>query len=368
MERAVPSNKDNQGQPAAASGARRGVDNAPAADSCRLGRIAANINSSPRVQRLVQLNEDIQRSTRVQGLRQLAEQAQPAVGPVNSGISDRQIVQKKRDPGNEQTQTDFHNSPRGDNEKETDTVATAVQNYEASLKRGTELVHRGLNWFVGASSIPPISTEETHKKVIDAGYKIFWFFPDEESVTICMIRGKEYDGLKSEEVGGYFRENFFVDDQDYFYANTFNVKTGEFSASINYRNKDQEIADKEELPAALSNSEIIWFQQAFARAMYGKKHGEETGPLAKINSISREEIGNTQTLDTIFMCDDERVAFQGGTKVISEPTEEAMALLGTPNGNSSVWILIQHETPGGSVDIESVEFTEDGLVIRFLRR
>lgn len=367
MERAVPSDKDNQGQPAAASGVRRGVGNSPAADSSRLGRIAANINSSPRVQRLVQLNEDIQRSARVQGLRQLAEQTQPALSPVNSSTSDRHIVQKKRDPGNEQTETDFNEmeGDRGDNEGETDTVATAVRNYEASLKRGTELVAKGLNWFAGTSDIAPISTEETYKKVIDAGYKIFWFFKG-DSVTICMTRGEDCDELESQEVKGYAHHDF-GDDQDYLYANTFNVKTGEFTASINYKHTDQEIADKEGLPAALSNSEIIWFQQDFAQAKYREKHKEETGPLTKIDSITRESIGNTQTLDTIFMCDDERVAFQGGVKVISDPTEEAMALLGTPNGNSAVWILIQHEQPGGAVDIKSVEFTKDGLVIRFLR-
>jgi hypothetical protein len=148
------------------------------------------------------------------------------------------------------------------------------------------------------------------------------------------------------------------------YANTFNVKTGEFHASINYRNADSKVAEDEKLPPALSNSEIIWFQQEHAKRVYQEKN-PDSGELKSITSISRNQIGNTRTLDTIFMSDENRVAFGGGTVVLNEPTEEAIALLGTPNGNSSVWILIQHAA-SGQVDIESVEFTRNGLKINYM--
>ncbi len=75
MEKAAQSDKENQPQPSAVSGARHAVARSAVAPS-RLGQLADSINSSPRTQALAQLKEDIQRSTRVQGLHQLAKQMQ----------------------------------------------------------------------------------------------------------------------------------------------------------------------------------------------------------------------------------------------------------------------------------------------------
>jgi Domain of unknown function (DUF4157) len=99
MDRAVQSEKSNQQQPAAASGARRGVTRSAAPGASRLGQLAAGINSSPLVQRLAQLKQEIQRSARVQGLERLAGEiqpeapaqleAQPVPSPNRTGLPDQ---------------------------------------------------------------------------------------------------------------------------------------------------------------------------------------------------------------------------------------------------------------------------------------
>ena len=276
------------------------------------------------------------------------------------------IVQKIRNINEEQTLTDFKNNPdRGDSATDQPLLVDVKKNYEKSLDSGKRLFNKEIEWFTNApKKEPPISTYGgTYQSVINAGYKVFWFFPGKDSVTICMIRGEEYNELDSGEVSGYQFADF-EDDQDFMYANTFNVKTGEFHASINYRNWDSEVAKEEGLPPALSNSEIIWFQQEHAKDVFRDKY-PSSGKLSPITSISREQIGNTQTLDTIFICDEERIAYKGGRVILYEPKEESLALLGTPNGNSSVWMLIQH-AESGKVDIKSIEYTQNGLVINYL--
>lgn len=213
-------------------------------------------------------------------------------------------------------------------------------------------MNEAVKWFTNApDKKPQIETEETHKNVFDR-YKVYWFF-DNDEVIICLARGYIITSGEDDEnifientaesgkVDGY-NQGPFEDDQDYLYANSYNVKTGEFHASINYRNNDIEIAEGKNLPPALSNSEIIWFMQSFAKEVYKKEYPEAEG-LSEITSISREQIGNTQTLDTIFMADENRIAYLKGKVKLDEPTEEAIAILGTPNGNSSLWMLIQHE-------------------------
>ena len=280
----------------------------------------------------------------------------------------RRVIQMKRDITQQQTQQDFEENEgeRGDQEEDSDTLQVVESNYQKSLRTGKRVVSEGIKWFGDAPDKQ--SRIETYggtfQKVLDAGYKVFWFFPRKGHVTVCMVRGKKYASLESGEVAGY-RHGPFYDDQSYFYANTFDVLTGKFHASVNYKNADDEAASEDDLPPSLSNSEIIWFQQQHAKDVFLDKYGT-TQELSRISSISREEIGNTQTLDTIFMSDDARATMEGKSGIIDEPTEEAIALLGTPNGNSAVWLLLQHED-SGTVDIEQIKYSKDRLVIKYMR-
>jgi hypothetical protein len=286
-------------------------------------------------------------------------------------------VQRKR-VDDEITQADFklNSKRRGDDKKDSDTLQVVENNYQKSLISGRDKMNEAVKWFTNApDKKPQIETDETHQNVTNAGYKVYWFF-DDDKVTICMARGyvtiSDGDGnekklditSESGEVDGY-EHDVFDDDQDYLYANTFDVKTGAFHASVNYRSNDIKIAEDLGLPPALSNSEIIWFMQSFAKDKYKEKYPGTTG-LSEVTSISREEIGNTQTLDTIFMADENRIAFLKGKVKLDDPTEEAIAILGTPNGNSALWMLIQHEK-SGKVDIESLEFERDNIKINYMR-
>ncbi len=56
----------------------------------------------------------------------------------------------------------------------------------------------------------------------------------------------------------------------------------------------------------------------------------------------------------------EKVTIEDGT----DP--DVWALLGTPNGTSSLWLLMQHGREQGATDIESVSYIADEMVIRFM--
>jgi len=329
------------------------------------GRVQATMQMKGKVN----INDDagLEKEADVMGEKALAAGQGDAPIEVMSTTAKHNTAQRKRSKDAGTTQEDFKLNPRGDDAKGTDTVDVAEANYQKSLTSGKDKVNEAVKWFTNASDKKPqIETlGGTYQSVLDAGYKVFWFFPDDESVTICMIRGNDYKDLESGEVSGYSFDDRFEDDQSYMYANTYNVITGEFHASINYRNSDTAVAEKEKLPAALSNSEIIWFMQSHAKDIYRENH-PDAGELSGVTSISREQIGNTQTLDTIFMVDENRIAFTDGTVKLEDPTDEAIAILGTPNGNSALWMLIQHEK-SGEVDIESLEIEKDIIKINYMR-
>ncbi|MCR6641690.1 MAG: DUF4157 domain-containing protein [Sporocytophaga sp.] len=326
----------------------------------------------------VNINDDagLEKEADVMGQKALTagQNRYTAIKTINA-VPGHDAVQRKRALDAETTLTDFGQIARGDNAKYDDTVQVAENNYQKSLVSGRDKMNEAVKWFTNApDKKPQIETEETHKNVFDR-YKVYWFF-DNDEVIICLARGYIITSGEDDEnifientaesgkVDGY-NQGPFEDDQDYLYANSYNVKTGEFHASINYRNNDIEIAEGKNLPPALSNSEIIWFMQSFAKEVYKKEYPEAEG-LSEITSISREQIGNTQTLDTIFMADENRIAYLKGKVKLDEPTEEAIAILGTPNGNSSLWMLIQHEK-SGEVDIESLEFKSDNIIINYMR-
>lgn len=269
-------------------------------------------------------------------------------------------IQTKRNPNHVQTGTDLTQTALI-NQK---TVNEVLEHYNTSLNKGSKLFFDGLDWFNNApNKKKPITSEDTINKVETAGYKYFWFFQG-DAVVVNIIRGEDYENLSSKEVSFYDFDDRFDDDQDYFYSNTFNVKTGEFCAEVNYKNRDQAVADEEGLTPAIDNSEIIWFTQLLAREVYQEKN-PEAQPSQGITSLTRSSISNAQTLSTIFMCDENRVAFQKGKVTLTEPTEEAMALLGTPNANSAVWLLIQHADPG-AVDIASIDYTADSITVHYM--
>ena len=223
-------------------------------------------------------------------------------------------------------------------------------------------MQRGLDWFTRSpQALPQVSSEQTRAALGAKGYKTFHRTDAERgSVELRTHRGPDVAGIAPGEVD----EFELGDDQDYFYSNEYRGTTGEFHASVNYGNADTAMADEQELPETARNSEIIWEQ--YQRALEALRAARPEAPPQTLKNITRNEISNTQTLDTIFMCDGGAQAQAGATVTLTEPSEDAIALLGTPNGNSAVYVLIQHGAEFGGRDIESVSYGKDSLDIKYL--
>ncbi|MCA8928923.1 MAG: hypothetical protein KDC18_12705 [Alphaproteobacteria bacterium] len=253
----------------------------------------------------------------------------------------------------------------GDESENVNEPADAERQYQASLTKGRDLIGDALAWYTDATANAPARDDRSVVlDVLGAGYKYFWMIRGDE-VTVCIDRSSRTDHVLPQEISGYAAFDDFEDDQSWMYANTFNVRTGAFHASINYRTMDADFAKTDVYDPPLPNSTIIWFQKVIATHVYRKAH-PDAEVSGRLQSISREQVGNTQTLATIFMADTDRTAFEGGTVTLTEPDEEAIALLGSPNGRSALFALMDHMPGNGAVDIASVSFTEDGLVITYV--
>lgn len=277
-----------------------------------------------------------------------------AVGALLRGHSSSRVAQRMR-------------APQAGEEK-------LVAAYKESLQSGLRNKARLKAWLEKAPDAAAAgSTSGTKEKVEAAGYKTFWFNRGDQ-IVVSTIRGRACSGLISGRREGYkIPEARLFDDQDYFYSNSFDPKTGRFHASVNYQNADADLAKEEGLPPPLNNSEIIWYQRSIAASAWqqiqegqGMASSEVLG-ASQIRSISREEVSNKQTLRTIKLCDAGEEAGEARTIRFSgaDAAEDGWALLGTPNGTSSVWLLLQHGHEAGLKGIESVTYSKDNLVITY---
>lgn len=292
-------------------------------------------------------------------------QPEPVNPPVSLNQANPLVLQRKRDINAiEQEELEGHHRTRNKVAEKEEIEA----NYNKSLASGNKLKTKGLKWYTGDHDAEQPVTD-TEDKVANAGYKDFWFMNPWPEITLNTHRGPEVEALVSGEVDGYDISDDFDDDQDYMYSNSFNVETGEFHAGNNYREWDTKVAKKEGLPPALNNSEIIWHQYKLAQRVAAekeKKSGKDDFKPSRLTSISREDISNAQTLDTIFLTNKGGAVARGETVRLDDGNDDDVwALLGTPNGNSAVWLLMQHGEEFGAVDIESVTYKKDKLTIRY---
>ena len=232
-------------------------------------------------------------------------------------------------------------------------VTKAEKDYDNSLIRGEKLKTKGLDWYQKKkNATPPKANEDTKKDIRGKGYKTFWEI-DGTKVLIVTQRGKSVEHLKEGLVKS-LEETFDVEDlgTDVMYYNVYEASKGVLHAYGNWANYDDEIAKSEKLPDRVNNSEIFWYQYLIAQEAY---QSEKKEAAASLSSIRRSEISNAETLNTIKFCDDWPTAKENGSFEITDPTKsDVWALLGTPNGNSSVWVLMQHGSEFGGIDILSV--------------
>ncbi len=170
------------------------------------------------------------------------------------------------------------------------------------------------------------------------------------------------------------------------YSNYYDPTTRTFEAGYNMRDDDRNrtISDRPGVPSrwgpsgafiagqpaqthvptpALQNSEIIWFQYKQALAEAGMQKADKRGNLAR---IARTTIINKRTNDTIFWCDQgDQAMLDGGAFTVREGDEDFWALLGSPNGSASAWLLIQHGVSLGARGIDAITYRKKELQIDY---
>jgi hypothetical protein len=83
-----------------------------------------------------------------------------------------------------------------------------------------------------------------------------------------------------------------------------------------------------------------------------------------LKTIKRSSITNPQTKHTIFWCDRGGEAWATTNKITVTPADEDFwALLGTPNGNSAAWLVLQHGESMGATGIENIIYSDNDLTI-----
>jgi hypothetical protein len=275
-------------------------------------------------------------------------------------FSNIDMVTGKLYPRHSSIQFKRSRSDINDTDSEVTDLVLAEKNYDKSFESGFKLMEKGLDWYQKKpNATKAIVTQNTHSSVDKAGYKTFWTVNGNE-FELATDRGSHLNGEESRKVDNFSDvfEDFEDLGTDVMYGNKFNAETGEFIAEGNWGNIDAETAKKEKLPPRLPNSEIIWHQQDIARTEYAK---EKNKSAATLTSITRSAISNQETLDTLFFCDNWPIVKNGGKATIDTPFDnDVWALLGSPNGNSSVHLLMQHGEQFGGVDIQSVTYETSG--------
>ncbi len=283
------------------------------------------------------------------GTMRTVSRIQPKATPASIGRAGlignsnaRPVVQRKRDAA-----AVLKTDPNSD-------VEEAERDYTASLESGLKLRDKGLIWYQqGEGATKPIDTETTNTSIEAAGYKTFWTV-DGSKFELVTERGDRVEGQESRQLSGFgdVFEDFEDLGTDVMYGNSFDAATGAFTAEGNWGNWDDDFNKK--LGARAKNSEIIWHQQALARSKYAQSVG---GPGPTLDSITRSAINNDPTLHTLLFCDG-WPGVKGVCQVTLESpfSDDVWALLGSPNGNSSVHLLMQHGEEFDGLDIRSVVY------------
>jgi len=167
------------------------------------------------------------------------------------------------------------------------------------------------------------------------------------------------------------------------YDNLYDPQSGLFTAANNFKNLDTD----EELPEPMPNSEVIWHQfrtalktealnssyptLALGRRTFGpgqrKSSHDKVSTEGKLRSIRRDKVINKVTRDTIFWCDQGLEVMENRSEpvTVTPGSDDFSALLGTPNGNSAAWLLIQHGHEMGASDIKQITYSGSALIIDY---
>ncbi len=125
------------------------------------------------------------------------------------------------------------------------------------------------------------------------------------------------------------------------YHNFIYFPTGKIVADWNKSGKN---------PKPPANSELLWYQYSQALEHYRAKYANDA--QTNIAEITRESITNKETKKIIWMVFDNDVQDE---KTVTPDSDDGKALLGSPNGKSSVWLLVDHLEELGNKNIQSIK-------------
>lgn len=150
------------------------------------------------------------------------------------------------------------------------------------------------------------------------------------------------------------------------YSSIYSLQAGQFTALKNFKDAEQDQTFAE------ANSEIIWNQYKSA-VKTAKSASADQGLkyTGNLSEIERNTIINGQTLDTIFLCDRGGEVLDFKSKRVVRPdsdSEDFWALIGTPNGTSAGWLIIDHGTALGLQSLESIEYQRSQMNIKYSKR
>ncbi|MDX1908777.1 MAG: hypothetical protein SF053_17200 [Bacteroidia bacterium] len=150
------------------------------------------------------------------------------------------------------------------------------------------------------------------------------------------------------------------------YKNKYLLDQKQFRAGYNVRNKDN-LQDK------ASNSEVIYSQYKRALRVFNNARkikgndlnlGADLTEKGNLRELRRHDITNVSTRDTLFWCDG-WVAENQNETTVTEANDDFWALLGTENGNSAVWLIIQHGVALGMTGIREIVYGKNYFIIRY---
>lgn len=233
----------------------------------------------------------------------------------------------------------------------------ASKSYDESKKSGEGLRAKITDWKLDKNKFTPTTGDSisvkgpysTKEELKQRGYTHSKLVTGTGNVKLVSHRGAKKLPFTPPEMAANYPGD---------YTNYYDLRTGQFTAAWNMKDHDEgRVAGK----APISNSEIIWKQYKLgleslgAPYEQGKSGKQKRKKKGNFKEIHRSTIINQKTKDTMFLCDG-ALASENKAQKVGPNDEDFWALLGSPNGNSSAWLLLQHGTSMGASDIESITY------------
>ena len=208
-----------------------------------------------------------------------------------------------------------------------------VEVYELNLQKGQTIIDR--------------LRERQQEVILEEGAPIQQHVAEYEANRIIYYAYEHVVGSGDEKDSEFIVSvtSYNPNEQNNRYINTFSFPRGVIIAETNFHGGNQEAPSYHP-----NNSDILWYQYMLAKKQY-EEYTTQKFPLI-VSQIERNNIINKETqnvMNVVFF-------LHGKNPTTAKPnTDSWKALLGTPNGKSSVWLIHDHYYALGEVEIGDIE-------------